>query len=160
MKRNILIGIGWGMVAAIAMSTAHRIAHALGLFPVWKSVPMSVTTKVFGSGIREPWLIVLTLAVHLSYGGFWGGVLFAMARRVTVWKGIEMGVFLWLVMQFVVFPFLGRGVFSYRVASNVFAIPAAALVEHLVYGTTIGLLGAWNTRGAASPSLHPEKNGP
>lgn len=158
MKRKILTGVGWGMVATMAMSTAHRIAHALGLFPLWKSVPMSVTEKLFGSGIHEPWILILTWAVHLSYGGFWGGVLFARERCVTVRKGIALGLFLWLVMQFVVFPFLGRGIFSYRVATNVFAIPAAALVEHLVYGTTIGLLGRWSTPATMRSSLLPDQD--
>jgi uncharacterized membrane protein YagU involved in acid resistance len=77
-----------------------------------------------------------------------GAALWAVARRVTVWKGLAIGVFLWLIMQLAVFPFLGWGVFANNLNSKV---AAAALIEHLVFGTVLGLLGAQSTARAQIP---------
>jgi len=93
-------------------------------------------------------IILLAIVFHLAYGGFCGGALWAMARRVTVWKGLAIGVFLWLIMQLAVFPFLGWGVFASKLNSKV---AAAALIEHLVFGTVLGLLGAQSTARAQIP---------
>jgi hypothetical protein len=101
-----------------------------GVFPVWKPLLLAVAIRVFGSGIVKPQITVLAIALHLAYGGFWGGFLSAMTRRVTIWKGIGMGVFLWVVLQLGVFPFLGWGGFASRVGSEIVVIPAATLVEH------------------------------
>ncbi len=142
MPRHIGTGIGWDIVATISMSTFHLLAKWLGLFPVWPPAPAAVVKRILGSGMPHPLLIVLAVGFHLAYGGFWGGVLWAVARRVTVWKGIGLGVFLWLIMQLAVFPFLGWGVFASGLNSK---IAAAALVEHVVFGTVLGLLGARST---------------
>jgi hypothetical protein len=77
----------------------------------------------------HPVLLVLAIGFHLAYGGFWGGALCASTTRVTVWKGIGLAVFLWLIMQLAVFPFLGWGMFASGLNSK---IAGAALVEHLV----------------------------
>ncbi len=142
MHRHIGTGIGWGIVATISMSTFHLLAKWLGLFPVWPPTPAAVVKRILGSGMPHPLLIVLAVGFHLVYGGFWGGALWAIARRITLWKGIGLGVFLWLIMQLAVFPFLGWGVFASGLNSK---IAAAALVEHLVFGTVLGLLVARST---------------
>jgi hypothetical protein len=142
MTRHIGSGTGWGIVATISMSTFHLFAKWLGLFPVWPPTPAAVVKKILGSGMPHPLLVVLAIGFHLAYGGLWGGALWAVTRRVTVWKGIGLGVFLWLIMQLAVFPFLGWGVFASGLNSK---IAAAALVEHLVFGTVLGLLGARST---------------
>ncbi len=142
MPRHIGTGIGWGIVATISMSTFHLLAKLLGLFPVWPPTPAAVVKRMLGSGMPHPLLIVLAIGFHLAYGGFWGGALWASSMRITVWKGIGLGVFLWLIMQLAVFPFLGWGVFASGLNSK---IAVAALVEHLVFGTVLGLLGARST---------------
>lgn len=148
MTRQIGTGIGWGIVATISMSTFHLLAKWLGLFPVWPPTPAAVVKRILGSGMPHPLLIVLAIGFHLAYGGFWGGTLWAITRRITVWKGIGLGVFLWLIMQLVVFPFLGWGVFASVLNSR---IAAAALVEHLIFGTVLGLLGARSTAPVQLP---------
>lgn len=74
---------------------------------------------------------------HFAYRGFWGAVLAGFTRRATFWKGLGLGVFLWLVMQVVVFPFLGWGFFGIAITSR---IAVAMLILHLIYGATLGLL--------------------
>jgi len=142
MSKRVRAGIVWGIVASISMSTFHRLAKWLGMFPVWPPTPASVVKRIFGSGMSHPLLIVLAIAFHLAYGGFWGGALWASTPRITVWKGIGLGVFLWLIMQLAVFPFLGWGVFASGMNSK---IAPAALTEHLVFGTVLGWLGTRTT---------------
>lgn len=146
MKRHILSGVGWGAVATVSMSTVHFAARWVGVFPVWKPVPLAVTLKIFGGVVPQPLILPLAIVMHLIYGGFWAGVLWAISGRVTIWKGVAMGAFLWLVMQLAIFPFLGWGVFGMRIAAsiapNVLAIPAAAFAEHMVYGSVLGWLGS------------------
>jgi uncharacterized membrane protein YagU involved in acid resistance len=148
MARHIGTGIGWGIVATISMSTFHLLAKWLGVFPAWPPTPAAVVRRLFGSGLSHALIILLAIVFHLAYGGFSGGALWAMARRVTVWKGLAIGVFLWLIMQLAVFPFLGWGVFANNLNSKV---AAAALIEHLVFGTVLGLLGAQSTARAQIP---------
>jgi hypothetical protein len=148
MTRHIGMGIGWGIVATISMSTFHLLAKWLGLFPTWPPTPAAVVKRIFGSGMSHPLLLVLTIVFHLAYGGFWGGALWTLTRRVTVWKGIGLGFFLWLIMQLAVFPYLGWGVFASGLNSN---IAAAALAEHLVFGAVLGLLGMRSTARVEVP---------
>jgi len=49
---------------------------------------------------------------HLAYGGVWGAVLSALARPLTVRKGVALGLVLWGLMQVAVLPFLGWGPFG------------------------------------------------
>jgi hypothetical protein len=148
MTGRVRAGIGWGVVATISMSTFHLLAKWLGLFPVWPPTPAAVVKRILGSGLSHPLLIVLAIGFHLAYGAFWGGALWAITRRITVWKGIGLGVFLWLMMQLVVFPFLGWGVFATGMNPK---IAAAALVEHLVFGTVLGWLGIRSTAPVEVP---------
>ena len=70
--------------------------------------------KILGPGLPTSIHVLLAAVVHFGYGGFWGGILFALTPRVTVWKGIGMGTFLYLIMQVFLFPFLGSGPFGAR----------------------------------------------
>lgn len=148
MTGHIRTGMGWGIVATLSMSAFHLLAKWLGAFPAWPPTPAAVVRRLFGSGLPHPLIIVLAIAFHIAYGAFWGGTLWALARRVTIRKGIAMGIFLWLIMQLVVFPFLGWGVFASALNSK---IAAAALVEHLVFGTVLGLLGMRSTSPVEVP---------
>lgn len=62
------------------------------------------------------------------------------------WRGIGLGVFLWLIMQVVVLPFLGWGLFG---TAQTPKIAVATLVLHLVYGPTFGWLMGRNETDAA-----------
>ncbi|MGH7604364.1 MAG: hypothetical protein ACRENK_10255 [Gemmatimonadaceae bacterium] len=71
--------------------------------------PAAIVGKILGPNTAKALLIALGALSHLAYGGFWGGVLALAVSRVTVWKGLGLGVALWLLMQLVVLPFLGWG---------------------------------------------------
>jgi hypothetical protein len=63
-----------------------------------KPIPAAIVGQFLGEGAPKPLIMVLAVIAHLGYGGFWGAVLAATTRPVTVWKGIGMGLFLWLIM--------------------------------------------------------------
>ncbi len=100
-------------------------------------IPVAIVGKVLGEGTPRLLLMVLGVLNHLTYGGFWGAVLAALTRPVTIWKGIGLGIFLWLIMQVAVLPFLGWGLFGMAITP---AIAVATLVLHLIYGVTLGWL--------------------
>lgn len=134
---RFLHGMGWGALATIVMSIPMIIGVSTGLAPMPRPIPLALAGLVLGSGVPQLLLMVVAVASHLAYGGVWGGVLAISTRPVTVMKGIGLGVFLWLLMQVIVLPVLGWGVFGTAVTP---AIAGATLVLHLIYGVTIGWL--------------------
>lgn len=128
-------GLGWGVVATLAMSALMLAATAGGMSPMPKPIPAAIMGKILGAETARPVLMAAAIVAHLGYGAFWGGVLAASTRRVTVWKGLGLGVALWILMQLVVLPFLGWGAFGTAVTPK---IAGATLVLHLVFGATLG----------------------
>lgn len=139
--KRLAIGFVWGLVATLAMSILMVIAFATGVSPMPKPIPAAIVGKVLGGvlgeGIPQRAIVVVAVATHFAYGGFWGAVLAALTRRVTLWKGLGLGIFLWLLMEMVALPFLGWGFFGVGITPQ---IAVATLVLHLVYGATLGLL--------------------
>jgi hypothetical protein len=133
--------LGWGLVATLAMSVLMVIGFTTGITPMPKPIPGAIVGKVIKGviGAEIPQIAIMALAIvsHFTYGGFWGAVLAALARPATVWKGLGLGVFLWLIMQVAVFPFLGWGFFGVAITPR---IAGATLILHLVYGFTLGWL--------------------
>ena len=139
--KRLATGFGWGVVATLAMSALMILGVATGLSPMPNPIPAAIVGKVvgglLGTDLPRPAIMVLSAASHLAYGGFWGAILAALVRPVTIWKGIGLGVFLWLVMQVAVLPFLGWGFFGLAISPR---IAVATLVLHLVYGFALGWL--------------------
>jgi hypothetical protein len=134
---RLLTGFGWGVVATVAMSILMIIGRVTGLAPMPAPIPAAIVSHVFGTNLPQPVMMALAIISHLAYGGVWGAALAAFVRPVTIGKGIALGVFLWIVMQIVVLPFLGWGAFGVAITP---AIAVATLVLHLVYGATYGAL--------------------
>lgn len=128
-------GFGWGVVAALAMSALMIAGMLTGRSPIPKPIPAAIVGKLTGGALPQPAVMAGAIILHLGYGGFWGGVLAMWSRRVTVWQGIGLGVVLWLIMQVIVLPFLGWGVFG---TARTATIAVATLALHLVYGGTYG----------------------
>lgn len=75
------------------------------------------------------------MGLHLGYGGVFGAVLAWIARPVTLWKGLALGVGLWALMQVTFLPLLGWGLFGTAITPK---IAVATLILHLVYGGVLG----------------------
>jgi hypothetical protein len=130
-------GFGWGVVATIAMSVVMIAGVLTGLSPMPKPIPVAIVGTILGGGLPHPALMALGAAAHLLYGGTFGGVLAMVTYPLTVWKGVLLGVILWLLMQVFWLPFLGWGMFGVAVTP---IIAGATLVLHVIYGATVGWL--------------------
>jgi Na+/H+-translocating membrane pyrophosphatase len=130
---RLAAGFRWGIVATITMSILLIIGYVSGLAPMPQPIPKAVVTTVLGNGIPKP----LIIGAHLLYGAIAGVVFVAIAQPATLEKGLSYGIVLWLIMDLLVLPFIGWGIFGTAITPR---IAVATLVLHLVYGTTIGLV--------------------
>jgi hypothetical protein len=145
LNARISAGILWGMVATVAMTITHVVIWAItGRLTIvalaTRTLPGLIVAKIVGHRLPTPTHLFLAALLHLGYGGFWGGVLFVLTPRVTLWKGIAMGAFLYLGLEIFLFPILGRGVFASAAPDRTFAI-FFSMATHFTYGATLGLLG-------------------
>src|SRR4029077_1343682 len=100
--------------------------------------PRVIAAQILG---RDHGLSVIALATfsHFIYGAL-AGVAFAFfARPMTTLKGVGYGLFLWWIMQITFVPWLGLADFGLLHGP---ALAFAALILHLAYGLTLGMLGA------------------
>ena len=150
-RKRLVIAFGWGVLATVVMSIPMIIATATGIAPIPKPIPAALVGLVFGPGLPKPAHLLLAVISHLAYGGIWALILAAVTRRVTIWKGLGLGVFLWLLMQIAVLPALGWGVFGIAITPK---IAVATLVLHLIYGATLGGLMGWQDINAERTRAH------
>lgn len=136
-NKRFTSGFGWGVVATIAMSTFMILGVMTGKSPLPKPIPLAIVSSILGESTPKPLLIGLAILSHLAYGGFWGALLATLTKRVTVGKGVGLGIFLWFVMQITVLPFVGWGIFGSAISP---AIAVSTLVLHLIYGVILGWL--------------------
>ncbi|MFQ5852494.1 MAG: hypothetical protein ACE5JU_18185 [Candidatus Binatia bacterium] len=120
---------GWGMVATLVMSIFMIIGTVTGAAPVPEPIPKAIVTTLLGKGPPVALIMVLAAASHLVYGGIWAALLTQVTDRVTIWKGLALGLFLWLVMQVAFLPFIGWGLFGAGITPK---IAVATLVLHLI----------------------------
>lgn len=147
MNDRIYRGFLLGMAATFFMTMVHMLiitasGHMSVAAVTSDMLPEIIVIKILGPSLAVPLRVVLGMLLHFGYGGFWGSVLFALAPRVTVSKGIAMGVFLYLIMQVFLFPFLGRGIFGTAISHRTLAQMLLPVATHLTYGTVLGYLGS------------------
>lgn len=145
------IGFGYGAVGTVEMSLFMLFGMLTGLSPMPTPIPVAVVGTMGMAGLPKPVLMVLAGLSHLLYGGFWAGVLAVLVRQVSIWMGLLLGFGLWLVMQVLILPLLGWGLFGVTVSP---AIAAATLLLHVIYGGTVGVLidrNSWSWSPAERP---------
>ena len=128
-------GLGWGVVATVAMSIPMTVGMATGVAPMPEPIPKALVTLLFGAGLPAPLLMALSAGSHLGYGGLSGAMLARLFPDAGLWEGLSMGISLWGLMQVAVLPLLGWGLFGMSVTPK---IAVATLVLHLIYGGTLG----------------------
>ena len=117
---------------AVTESETSRRSGRLARGAAW-----GATAALVGLFLDGPAPLVLGLGLlsHLAYGSFWGAVLSRVAVEVTLWRGLVLGIALWLMMQVFVLPLLEWGLFGTAVTPK---IAIATLVLHLIYGSVLG----------------------
>jgi hypothetical protein len=146
MNNRMARGFFWGMVATILMTSMHILIWAVtGRLTVMalatRTMPAMIIAKMFGTGLSTPVHLLLAMAIHLGYGGLWGAILFALTPRVTVWKGLALGAFLYIAAQVFLLPLLGRGMFGAGSPDRWFGI-WFSIATHSTFGASLGWFGS------------------
>jgi len=135
------IGAGWGLVATLIMSAVMLLIWLTGTSTMREPIPLSLAAHFLGRALHmrdvTPGLVVFATIVHFGYGALWSGLLAASTPRVTWWKGMIVGLGLWVIMLVFFLPMAGADVF--KVATSGLAWIWSLLV-HLVYGIGVGVL--------------------
>jgi len=144
LKRS-LRGAVWGLGATVIM-TAFMVVGALALRSGFARPPFPY---LFIDHLRPhaggQSAAALTVFAHFGFGALMG-VLFAFfSEPMTRAKGVGFGTLLWAVMQIIFVPWLGWGDFGF-LHSSPWAFLCYTLILHLVYGATLGALGARDDR--------------
>jgi hypothetical protein len=130
-----------GAAAALTMAIAMLVIVFIGTPVLTEPAPLSIITgilvRALGLGGVPAWAIALAFVVHLAYGALWGGLLAVSTPRVTVGKGLVIGLGLWLGMLVFWLPMSGNVTFA--IATS-YAMWIGTLVCHLIYGATLGWL--------------------
>jgi hypothetical protein len=160
-------GFLWGAVATVLMTCTHAAIWAVqGRLTVHgfetQAMPAVIITKMFGPSLPPVTHLLLAMLLHMGYGGFWGAILFALTARVTFWKGVATGAFLWFGAHLFLQPLLGRSMFTSG-SAQILAGLWFSIATHFTYGASLGLLGVRSERateksGVAVPSSDMRPN--
>jgi hypothetical protein len=144
LKRS-LRGAGWGLGATVVM-TAVMVVGSL-IFPssfARPPFPYLFVDHLFphASGAAAA---ALTIIAHFAYGGLMGIIFAYFSEPMTLRKGLGFATLVWSSMQVLFVPWIGWGDFAF-IHQSAWAFVAYTLALHLVYGATLGALGARDDR--------------
>lgn len=130
-------------VTATAVMTIFMWIGAIRTMPAaLEPFPLLLTRHVWPSMAPLP-IALLTSIVHFGYGAAVAVVFSFLARPMSVGRGFAFGVALWTLMQIMLVPgLLGGMEFSFGLGHGHWLFVGYTLALHLVYGVTLGLLGA------------------
>lgn len=144
-KNFVKKGIQFGLGATVVMTIIMLIGMGTGISPIPEPIPAAIARLLLGE-ISQPALMITGMLMHLIYGSVAGGILaYILSGKTTIWYGLVWGVVLWLIMQFIVLPLLGWGIFGTAITPK---IAMATLVLHLIYGGILGWGLQWAARGS------------
>lgn len=128
-------GTLYGLLGTLLMSVIMLIGVGSGLSPIPEPIPVAIAKGLLGNA-PKPVIMGFAIITHFGYGAFWGAVLFNWVKtNGNIWHGLGWGVFLWLIMELIMLPLLGWGVFGSAITPK---IAVATLVLHLIYGGILG----------------------
>lgn len=128
-------GVLFGLLGTLIMSLIMLFGMGTGISPIPEPIPAAIAKAILGDAAK-PLIMVFAIITHFGYGAFWGAILFNwMKNNGNIWHGIGWGVMLWLIMELIVLPLLGWGVFGSSITPK---IAVATLLLHLIYGATLG----------------------
>jgi hypothetical protein len=115
-----------GIATAVLLSLVMVPAFKMGVSPMPKPLGLAFAQELFGK-VSLP----VGLSMHLLYVTFWSVVYVALFRdRLTFGTALGLGLFLWLLVLVVFFPFVGWGFFG--LAESPMLI-VASLLPHLLF---------------------------
>jgi len=146
-------GTLYGLLGTLFMSVIMLIGMGTGMSPIPEPIPAGIAKGILGDA-PKPLIMGFAIITHFGYGALWGAVLFYWVKtKGNIWHGLGLGVFLWLIMELIVLPLLGWGVFGSAITPK---IAVATLVLHLIYGGTRG----WGLSRITSANNNPQQASP
>ena len=131
------IGAAWGLVATFVKCLAMIVIWTASLSePVPLSLAARFVARILHMKTVTTGVVVLATIGFFLYGALWSGLLAASTRQVTWWKGLVVGLGLWLVMMVFYLP-IGGDVFQLATKASMWV---SSLLVHVVYGVSIGVL--------------------
>lgn len=133
---RVIAGFLAGTVATAVVSILMVLEMTLGPATQMGFIDALVEGSARHLGIeRNP---VVGWVVHLVIGIFvWGGLyglINPQGSGTTLSRGLQFGLFVWLLMMTLLMPLAGKGLFG--LAEGVFFM-GSALVYHLIYGVIL-----------------------
>lgn len=142
-KPNLTKAIGAGIAGTIVMTLFSAMAPLMGM-------PEMSAPKMLAGFMGFP--IVVGWIAHFMIGTVFAlGYAFVFASRLPgkpVVKGFLFGLIPWLMLQVLVNPMMGAGVFALGTPAPMLMI-AGSLMGHVAYGAVVGLVYGTN------PHAHP-----
>ncbi|MBS0295524.1 MAG: hypothetical protein JSR45_04375 [Proteobacteria bacterium] len=149
MKSNIVKGIVAGFCATVVLTAIMVVKAYTALLP-------QVNLAALMSGLLNA-PIYVGWAVHFAVGTLvWGPLFAVLAPRIpgstAIIKGVLFAAAAWVLMQLVVLPIAGMGLFGVAYG---FGATGLTFVLHVIYGVVLGavfaqLKGVWHVKGPAS----------
>lgn len=141
-KAKLIRGAGYGLLATLAMTIVMSIGMGTGLAPMPEPIPTALA-RLFLEGLVGSVSGTVTLLVgmigHFGYGAAAGGLFVLLFGDRAGWRtGLIWGSILWIIMQLMVLPVVGWGMFGLSVTGFPPKIAAGTLVLHLIYGLVLG----------------------
>ena len=134
MDENIKRGFLYGLLATLGMTIIMLLGTFSKLSPMPAPIPVALVHKLIGN-LPKPALMGLGMLFHFLYGGIAGAVFAKIVKNKNILMGFGWGVILWIIMQIIVLPLLGWGVFGSSITPK---IAIATLALHLIYGGILG----------------------
>ncbi|MGH7830516.1 MAG: hypothetical protein ACREP8_10100 [Candidatus Binatia bacterium] len=129
--RETLKALGVGVATALILSAIMLPAFKFGLAPMPQQPSLAFAETLLGSPLPLP----VGLLFHVAYVTFWSVVYIALFRdRLTFLNALWVGLFLWVVILVVFFPFIGWGFLGLAISPKL--IPAS-LVPHLLFAAVL-----------------------
>lgn len=130
--RNYWKGMAAGFVATIVLSAILVMKSSMGLMPDLD--PIQMLGNMIGDGSRT-----VGWVMHFVIGTIMWGLLFTAIFGAAVngfwWRGIVFSLGAWLIMEVVLMPMAGKGLFGMNAGMMGWMMP---LVMHVIYGAVLG----------------------
>lgn len=141
-NRAIYRGLGYGAIATLVMTLVMVTGMSTGVAPMPQPIPKAIAERVMGlfmADVPTVLSMITGLIAHFGYGAAAGAVFAVLFSGRTHWKtGLLWGVVLWIVMQIVVLPLIGWGLFGIGETGFPPKIAVGTGVLHMIYGGILG----------------------
>ncbi|NVB82128.1 MAG: hypothetical protein HOV81_27350 [Kofleriaceae bacterium] len=140
-SRRFVRGMEYGAIATLAMSLVMFLDYVIGASPLKVPLPLAIVTGVLmrsvGMRVVEPGVVIAAIPIFFAYGALWMGFAVWSTDRMRWWKGLVVGLGLWLLMMIFYLPIAVTSSFEIVTKPSTWI---GTLIGHAVYGIVGGVL--------------------